>query len=133
MTSILFEAGFLTNAEEEKFLNSEAGQKKIVESFILALNDYKTKLEENPQLAKVKTKKQNQPGAQPVAQQTAPSQASQNTDQAPEMKVIKTVAELEREEAQAKENLNNETAAPQPKIEVADQTINEKKREGLEF
>jgi len=133
MTSILFEAGFLTNAEEEKFLNSEAGQKKIVESFILALNDDKTKLEENPQLAKVKTKKQNQPGAQPVAQQTAASQASQNTDQAPEMKVIKTVAELEREEAQAKENPKNETAAPQPKSEVADQTINEKKREGLEF
>lgn len=99
MTSILFEAGFLTNPDEEKYLNSEAGQKQIVESFILALNDYKTKLEENPQLAKVKTEKQNHPNQVPVVQ--AVNVRPQETSTAPESKVIKTVAELEREEAEA--------------------------------
>lgn len=133
MTSILFEAGFLTNPDEEKYLNSEAGQKQIVESFILALNDYKTKLEENPQLARVKTEKQNQqPGSQPIAQQTATTE-TQDDDQAPKMKVIKTVAELEREEAQAKEKSNKDTPAPQPQTEMADNTTDEKKSEGLEF
>lgn len=133
MTSILFEAGFLTNPDEEKYLNSEAGQKQIVESFILALNDYKTKLEENPQLARVKTEKQNQqPGSQPIAQQTATTETPDD-DQAPKMKVIKTVAELEREEAQAKEKSNKDTPAPQPQTEMADNTTDEKKSEGLEF
>lgn len=58
MPSILFEAGFLTNKEEEAFLKSDSGQDKIVKSFILALEDYKEQLEKDPQLAQVKTEKQ---------------------------------------------------------------------------
>lgn len=61
MPSILFEAGFLTNKEEEAFLKSEAGQDKIVKSFVLALDDYKKLLENDPQLAAVKTQKQPSP------------------------------------------------------------------------
>lgn len=110
MTSILFEAGFLTNPEEEKYLNSAAGQKQIVESFLLALSDYKTKLEENPQLAKVKTEKQNHPNQVPIIQ-TA-NVTSQESKPAQEMKVIKTVAELEREEAAAR-SASGSSAQPQ--------------------
>ena len=62
MPSILFEAGFLTNPEEENFLRSDAGQNKIVQSFIAALADYKNQLEKDPVLAQVKTVKQEAPG-----------------------------------------------------------------------
>ncbi len=61
MPSILFEAGFLTNKEEEAYLSSEAGQNKIVASFIRALRDYKKQLEDDPQLANVKTETQKSP------------------------------------------------------------------------
>ena len=61
MPSILFEAGFLTNKEEENFLISDAGQNKIVESFTNALKDYKAQLEKDPQLANVKTDTQKSP------------------------------------------------------------------------
>jgi len=65
MPSILFEAGFLTNSDEERYLNSPEGQAKIVESFIVAFEDYKKKVEDNPQLAEVKTEKQNLPDSKP--------------------------------------------------------------------
>ncbi len=62
MPSVLFEAGFLTNLEEERYLNSPEGQTKIIRSFIEAFEDYKNKVEDNPQLAAVKTEKQILPG-----------------------------------------------------------------------
>lgn len=61
MPSILFEAGFLTNKEEEDYLSSDAGQNKIVQSFINALKDYKNQLEKETLLADVKTDKQDSP------------------------------------------------------------------------
>lgn len=45
MPSILVETGFITNEEEEKYLNSEAGQAEVVESIITALKKYKETLE----------------------------------------------------------------------------------------
>ena len=65
MPSVLFEAGFLTNLEEERYLNSAEGQTKIIRSFIEAFEDYKNKVEDNPQLAGVKTEKQVLPGTKP--------------------------------------------------------------------
>lgn len=64
MPSVLFEAGFLTNAEEERYLNSSDGQSRIVKSFIEAFEDYRKKVEDDPHLADVKTETQQAPGGQ---------------------------------------------------------------------
>jgi N-acetylmuramoyl-L-alanine amidase len=48
MPSILVETGFITNEEEEKYLNSEQGQSEVVESIINALKRYKNTLEGKP-------------------------------------------------------------------------------------
>jgi len=41
MPSILIEVGFLSNANEGAFLNSNAGQQKVAEAIATALIDYK--------------------------------------------------------------------------------------------
>jgi N-acetylmuramoyl-L-alanine amidase len=49
MPSVLIETGFLTNKEEEEYLNSEDGQNEIVRNIMDALKRYKDKLEgKNP-------------------------------------------------------------------------------------
>jgi len=45
MPSVLIETGFLSNKEEEEYLNSEDGQDEIVRNIIAALRQYKDKLE----------------------------------------------------------------------------------------
>lgn len=45
MPSILVEMGFITNKEEEEYLNSEKGQNEIVEDLLNAFRTYKEKLE----------------------------------------------------------------------------------------
>lgn len=45
MPSVLIETGFLTNANEEKFLGSEEGQKAVAESIFYAFRDYKNDME----------------------------------------------------------------------------------------
>lgn len=45
MPSVLVELGFLTNAEEEKYLNSEKGQEETVDAMLTAFKAYKQKLE----------------------------------------------------------------------------------------
>lgn len=45
MPSVLIETGYLTNEEEEKYLNSEEGQDEIVQNIIDALKNYKDYLE----------------------------------------------------------------------------------------
>lgn len=45
--SVLVEIGFLTNKEEEKYLNSATGQNKIAESIYQAIITYKSRLEKN--------------------------------------------------------------------------------------
>lgn len=48
MPSVLIETGFLTNEEEEKYLNSEEGQNEIVHNIVDALKRYKATLEGHP-------------------------------------------------------------------------------------
>jgi N-acetylmuramoyl-L-alanine amidase len=45
MPSILVELGFLTNREEEEYLNSEKGQAETVEALVNAFRQYKEKIE----------------------------------------------------------------------------------------
>jgi len=42
---VLVETGFLSNPEQEKYLNSQAGQKKIARSIAKAFTDYKQQIE----------------------------------------------------------------------------------------
>ena len=41
MPSVLIEIGFLTNKEEEEYLNSDKGQAEIVDNIIESLKQYK--------------------------------------------------------------------------------------------
>jgi N-acetylmuramoyl-L-alanine amidase len=45
MPSVLIETGFLTNLDEEKFLNSKDGQEKVAESILRAFGSYKNWME----------------------------------------------------------------------------------------
>ncbi len=45
MPSVLIEMGFISNREEEKYINSESGQKEIVKNILSALKVYKEKIE----------------------------------------------------------------------------------------
>ncbi|MDF2192820.1 N-acetylmuramoyl-L-alanine amidase [Paraflavitalea sp. CAU 1676] len=45
MPSILVETGFLSNTEEEKYLNSEKGQQGVVSAIVSALKKYKSAIE----------------------------------------------------------------------------------------
>ena len=45
MPSILVETGFITNPQEEMYINSENGQKEIVECILKALKKYKKSIE----------------------------------------------------------------------------------------
>jgi N-acetylmuramoyl-L-alanine amidase len=45
MPSVLVELGFITDKDEEEYLNSEDGQKEIVEDMVAAFKTYKEKLE----------------------------------------------------------------------------------------
>jgi N-acetylmuramoyl-L-alanine amidase len=45
MPSILVEIGFISHAEEEKYINSEKGQNEIVEALLNAFRSYKQRLE----------------------------------------------------------------------------------------
>lgn len=47
MPSILIESGFISNAKEEKLLNSEYGQNNIATSIYRAVREYKTYVESN--------------------------------------------------------------------------------------
>ena len=47
MPSVLVETGFLSHAEEEKYLNSEDGQEEICESIFQAFKQYKEEVESN--------------------------------------------------------------------------------------
>jgi len=45
MPSVLVEIGFITNKDEEEYINSEKGQNEIVANIIASLKEYKQKLE----------------------------------------------------------------------------------------
>ena len=48
MPSVLVEMGFLSNVEEEKYLNSEEGQNEIAHNLLEALRRYQATLEGHP-------------------------------------------------------------------------------------
>ena len=48
MPSVLIETGFLSNKEEEIYLNSEEGQNEIVRNIVDALRKYKDTIEGHP-------------------------------------------------------------------------------------
>ncbi len=52
MPAILIETGFIANAEDERYLNSEKGQQEIAEAIAKGIKKYKD-LVENPQPASV--------------------------------------------------------------------------------
>ena len=45
MPSVLIEVGFLTNKEEEEYLNSDKGQSEVVQNIVDALERYKNQVE----------------------------------------------------------------------------------------
>jgi N-acetylmuramoyl-L-alanine amidase len=45
MPSVLIEIGFITNKQEEEYLNSENGQNEVVNNIMDALRKYKDELE----------------------------------------------------------------------------------------
>ena len=45
MPSVLIEVGFLSNKEEEEYLNSDKGQDEVVENIVDALERYKNQVE----------------------------------------------------------------------------------------
>ncbi len=49
MPAILIETGFIANYEDERYLNSEAGQQEIAEAIAKGLKKYKEQVE-NPKL-----------------------------------------------------------------------------------
>jgi N-acetylmuramoyl-L-alanine amidase len=55
MPSILVEIGFISNREEEEYINSEKGQDEIVANIVDALREYKQKLESRTLTADSKT------------------------------------------------------------------------------
>ena len=55
MPSVLTEIGFLTNPQEEKFLNSKAGQNKIAQSIVDAIIEYYHYIRGNSQVPEVGT------------------------------------------------------------------------------
>jgi N-acetylmuramoyl-L-alanine amidase len=48
MPSVLIETGFLSNEDEEKYLNSEEGQTEVARNILDALRRYKATLEGHP-------------------------------------------------------------------------------------
>lgn len=57
MPSVLVEIGFITNREEEKYINSDEGQGEIVQNILSAVRSYKERLEGRPAPAETNTNK----------------------------------------------------------------------------
>jgi N-acetylmuramoyl-L-alanine amidase len=72
MPSVLIEIGFISNAEEERYLNSERGQNEIAEAILNALSRYKAQWE--------KSQLNTTSGAPPLAANSRPSSSSSNNN-----------------------------------------------------
>jgi N-acetylmuramoyl-L-alanine amidase len=64
MPSVLIETGFLSNAKEERYLKTEAGQQQVANAILAAFQDYKNELEGvRPSEADIATTKPIKPAA----------------------------------------------------------------------
>ena len=64
MPSVLVETGYITNRDEEDYLNSAEGQNEISVSVVLALKNYIAWLEKQQQPAGVQSNTSNTPAPQ---------------------------------------------------------------------
>lgn len=72
MPSLLAEIGFISNQEEEKYLNSPKGQDQIAASLFNAFKDYKTEMEGGESDADVVADKKPETVVTPVKKETPP-------------------------------------------------------------
>lgn len=87
MPSVLIEAGYLSNAKEAAYLNSDKGQDQLAYSICGAIKQYKasfeTKNEINLIADQAQTTNENSPGMKSQPEQQQSIQASANLQQAP--------------------------------------------------
>jgi N-acetylmuramoyl-L-alanine amidase len=67
MPSVLTEIGFITNAAEEKFLNSNQGQDYIASAIFRACRDYMTEIDKKSGISAVRNQSSNPSGDNPTA------------------------------------------------------------------
>lgn len=116
MPSLLSEIGFISNLEEEKFLNSAKGQEQIATSLFKAFKDYKFEMEnsEGEQFAYEEAKKKS---AEQEAKDTAAEKLLAQQNQAPQ----KEAAPKEQASQAAPES---QPAKQEPKAEAKQPTAN---------
>ena len=76
MPSILIETGFLTNREEEKYLNSENGQKILAQNILNAVTAYKRAIEGGGEMEEMVVDEKLVPDSAKVAEVTPVSPAT---------------------------------------------------------
>jgi N-acetylmuramoyl-L-alanine amidase len=82
MPSVLVETGFISNAEEEKYLNSEEGQNEIAEAILLALGEYK-EIWEKKRIAALQAASENATKAHPTLPNSSAQPATKPQQPAP--------------------------------------------------
>ncbi len=76
MPSVLIEAGFISNAEERKYMLNETGQNELAEAIFNAFSEYKKRIEDKSKFA-IKTESE-----QKVSKEVPVNQTRKNEDQA---------------------------------------------------
>ncbi len=107
MPSLLAEIGFISNAEEEKFLNSVKGQDQIAAGLFNAFRDYKNEMEGSTQMIEDTFDE-----AQPVVKREPSSKVSASENVKPETSAKPTAVEKkDTEEPKKTEPAKEETTS----------------------
>lgn len=89
MPSVLIETGFVSNANEEKFLLSEKGQDYIASGIYRAFKQYKLEMEGSPEENPVVEKPKTEPNPQDIIPTTKPTEnTATNREEADEDEII---------------------------------------------
>ena len=133
MPAILVEIGYITNAEEERFLNTEDGQQKIADAIYEALLKFKREYEIKSGTQKIVVPAKNEPVA---AKQDSVAEQPKATQKKAEEKVAKIKRDEKKEavnksveafkEAKKKEKEELEKAAQKKKEAEVKKTQEEK-------